>query len=365
MNGKIRCAAAACLWWTMASAAALGQQYVDLRPALIPGEEMYFLHEMSLRSVMRRPETMHGSVSAMDTEIGYLMRVLDGGEEDNQPLELTFIVLAHRFGGYVDLVYDSRVDKEPTAPHARLAQALLNHPFRVVVRKDGAVASVSGLEDVLKEHLQGVHRAVQEYYQALLQPEAIEQLLLLDLLKDVPAEILTGGTWSSRFVRPLAGGTVEMVRDLKFVLDEVKLVGMRPVAMVSMSGQISLGKAPTSQPENYPLWIYKLEGTEEGTLEIDVAKHAYNEVQYRQQVKQYVRWRRPEAKMGVQRIVDQLTSIRLRRTTLAELRKPPVYAVPPTPPAATQPSGESAATQPVAPQTQPSTPATQPAGAEG
>jgi hypothetical protein len=365
MNGKMRCAAAAWLWWAAASGAALGQQYVDLRPALVPGDQMYFLHEMSLRSVMRRAEVMQGTVSAVDTEIGYQMRVLDGEQPENRLLELTFIVLAHRFGGHLDLAYDSRVDKEPTAPHARLAQALLNRPFRVVVRPGGSVASMSGLEDVLKEHSQGVHRAALEHYRALMQPEAIEQLLLLKMLKDVPAEILVGGTWTSRFLRPLAGGTVEMVRDVKFVLDQVKLVGLRPVAMVSTSGDISLGNAPTSQPAGYPLWIYKLEGTETGTLLIDVAKRAFNEVEYRQQTKQYVRWRRPRAKMGVQRIVDQLTGIRLRRTTLSELRQPPVYKQTPMPPVATQPTKEPAATQPAAPQTPPPAPTTQPAGADG
>ncbi|UCG33139.1 MAG: hypothetical protein JSU68_00625 [Phycisphaerales bacterium] len=361
MNGKIRFAAAAWLWWAVASGSAWGQQYVDLRPGLAAGEETYFLHEMSLRSVMRRADVMQGSLSAVDSEIGYRLRVLDGGQPDNQPLELTFLVLAHRFGGQLDLSYDSRVDKEPTAPHARMAQALLNRPFRVVVRGDGSVASISGLEDVLKEHSQGVHRAAQEHYQALLQPEAIEQLLLLNLLKDVPAEILVGGTWSSRFLRPLAGGTVQMVRDVKFVLDQVKLVGLRPVATVSMSGDISLGDAPTSHPADYPLWIYKLEGTENGTLYIDVAKRAFNQVECRQQTKQYVRWRRPEARMGVQRIVDQLTSISLRRTTLAELRRPPAR----TPPVATQPAGEPATTQPAVPQSPPPAPATQLTGADG
>jgi hypothetical protein len=132
-----------------------------------------------------------------------------------------------------------------------------------------------------------------------------------------------------------------------------------------MSGDISLGNAPTSHPANYPLWIYKLDGTEHGTLHIDVAKRAFNQVEYRQQTKQYVRWRRAEARMGVQRIVDQLTSVSLRRTTPAELRRPRVYAPTPTPPVATQPAGESAATQPAVPQSSPPAPTTQPTGGNG
>ena len=334
-----------------------GQQYLNLRPAFVPGDQAYFRHEMSYRSIMRTQEGLRGKVTAVESMVGYRLRALADQRLDHHPLEITFVALMHSFGRPVNLSYDSRVDKDAGAPHAQVAQALLNQPFRVVLREDGSVASLRGLEGFLKREFKDAHPVALAHYRALVAPETLEQLLLVNLLKEAPEEVLMGGTWPAQFKRSTAGGTAEMVRDLKFVLEEVKLVGTQPLAMVSMGGKISLGKAPTSRPAEGP-WVYKLSGEEEGTLEFDIAKRALHKVYFKQMVKQYMRWRMAQEKMGVQRIVDQLTSVSLQRTTLEQLLKPP--APKPRfsriPPAATQP-----ATAP-APPPGASEPTTQPAG---
>jgi hypothetical protein len=362
MNKLVRVVISACVWGVLCNGTAWGQQYLNLRPKLIPGDESYFRHEMRYRAVMRNQEGMGGKLTSVDSLAGCRLRVLDGQAPDHHPLELTFVALMHRMGRPVGMFFDSRVDDPAKTPEGRLVGWLLNRPFKLVVRDDGSVASVEGVEEFLQQPFEGVHEAVLNHYRALITPHAFEQLLLFNLLKDAPDEVLVGGTWVSQFVSPTGGGTAEMVRRPRFLLDTVKLVGTRPVATLTFSGEIELGEGPTSQPADGPQ-LQRLTGKEEGTIKFDVLNRHLTSVDYEQRIKIYMRWRIARAKMGVLRIVDQTTNITWRRSTLGALLRPPPPPRLPGP-SATQPaSTQPAASAPSPPQPGAGTPREQLAGA--
>ena len=85
-----------------------------------------------------------------------------------------------------------------------------------------------------------------------------------------------------------------------------------------------------------------------------------NKVDFKQTAKQYMRWRIAREKMGVHRIVDQVTDTSLELMTLTELLAPPP-GVGQIPPAATQPAATEPSSSP--PPSSPGlVPTTQPAG---
>lgn len=329
------------------------QQFLSLQPKFAPGEEAVFRRNLTFRQVMRRPTVSQGNTTLTDTTEGYRLRVLDGQRPDHHPLEITFLTLTHRFGRPIGMEFDSRTDWKQDDLQSRVVGAILERPFQVVVRDDGSVASVTGVEEFLKDDF-GTQpneraRAVVNHYHGLVSPKNLENLLLLNLRRDLPPEVLLGGKWSSRFESSIAGGAGHMLRDMDFVLDEVKLVRSRPLATISVDGKISLAKSPDTQPANATR-IHVMTGQEQGSIVIDVVSRRYQRIELTQNVRMELRRRSPSERMGVRRIAEQVTKLTLERTTLADLMPPPPRKE--QPPAS--PAAQPVATQPVAAQEGPS-----------
>ena len=343
INPPVRLFVCAAALSSLFAGIASGQQYIRLRPSFAAGEEFIYRRDLKLRQVMRRPTVIKGNTSIMDMTTGYRMRFLEDQRPDHHPIELTFLVLAHRLSRPIGLEYDSRTDRSTDDKQSLVAGALLDRPFQVVVRDDGSVESVTGLEEFVKNDF-GVLpgdpvNAIVDQYRSLVSPKNLEQLLLFNLMKDAPDETLVGGTWQSHFDVPHTGSV--MSRDLDMILKEVKLQNFRPVAHVTFEGTVSLGKSPDKKT-NTAAQVRALTGSEEGTIAFDIARRCFVKVELKQNLRKEMRFRAGKQPMGVRRAVEQLTTLVLERTSLADLMRPPVRMAPPeTPAAAPNPPVES------------------------
>lgn len=355
MNIFVRSSARTAVLVLVLAVPVAAQQFLRLQPDFVPGTEAVFRRNLTFRQVMRRPTVFQGNTTLTDTTEGYRLRILDGQRPDHHPLEITFLMLVHRFGRPIGMQFDSRTDWKQDDLQSRVVGAILERPFRVVVRDDGSVASVTGIEEFLEDDF-GTRpnepaRAVVNHYHGLVSPQNIENLLLFNLRRDLPHEILLGGNWSSRFESSMAGGAGRMLRDLDFVLDEVKLVRSRPLAVISVEGKISLGKSPDTQSPNATR-IHVMTGQEKGNIVIDVVSRRYQRIELTQNVRMELRRRSARERMGVRRVAEQVTKLTLERSTLADLMLPPPPPRQERPPAPS--AAQPAASQPATAQKGPS-----------
>jgi hypothetical protein len=191
--------------------------------------------------------------------------------------------------------------------------------------------------------------AIVDQYHSLVSPKNLEQLLLFNLMKDAPDEILVGGTWQSRFSVPHTGSV--MLRDMDMILKEVKLQDFRPVAHITFEGAVSLGESQDKNT-NTAAQVRTLTGSEEGTITFDIARRCFIKIDLKQNIRKDMRFRAGNQPMGVRRAVEQLTSLVLERTSLADLMRPPSPvaqlrppATAPKPPAKSPPTDKQSAEQ--------------------
>lgn len=222
---------------------------------------------------------------AQTVKIGQAFEVNDVNDAGVATIKVTFGPLAMRteMAGFA-IEYDSDKPPDELYPAARPLAAMVGQSFTMVVKPDGTVERLEGVDAMLEAARDALElpdekrTLLAEELERQFGEKALKEMMtgVLDYVPDRPVGV--GDTWS----RTLA---VESGFPATFETADTLLARKDGVATIEAKTKITPNADAPPQKLGAATVRYKLEGTQEGTLEIDEATGWYVKATLTQKVK--------------------------------------------------------------------------------